>query len=330
MSVRRKPGATEARKHHIIPAFYLAGFTLTGSATGRLHVLHYPTGRRYISTPRKACRETDFYRVEEPGADPNLVENLLAWHEGVVAPFVHHIATTGTVTGRGQVGEALALAASIAARSRRGRHQLKVALASRLAMRLRRGEVLEDDWERLRAAELRNGATPEEVPSYREAIHRLLDGTWFPRAPAILTVGLIPEAQDALLKSLQRRPWELHVTDAASNGGFICSDSPLVWGNLDEAIAGRQQSLESVDIEVTFPVSRNAALVSYRGAREGTLQTTDDVAAHVNMRTLQLSTGLVFHCDDDFLLRRRGGVIGHGVEYFAYVADARARGIVNP
>ncbi len=320
----------EPRKHHIIPAFYLAGFTNTGSPSGLLQVFDYRSGKRYKSTPRRACRQTDYFRVEEPGLDSNYIEKVLAWHEGVVAPFVQGIARTGKVESKRQIGEALALAASIAVRDQRSRQQLEVGLAAGLATRLRRGEVTREQWEQLRDAELRNGACASEVPEYEEAKARLRNGDWFPRAPVVLKVGLIPELQGAFLKILQRRHWELHVTDSSANGGFICSNSPLVWGDLERAVRGHQDNLEDPYVEVTFPVGKDAALISYPNGREATCSTTDEIVAHVNMRTLQMSNGLVFHCDDDFLLRRRSGEISHGSDYFAYVADARRRGIIQP
>jgi Protein of unknown function (DUF4238) len=320
---------SEPRKHHIVPSFYLAGFTPTDSANGALQVFDYATAKRYQSTPKKACRETDFYRVEEPGLDPHDVEKVLGWHEGGVAPFVKAVAR-GTVADKRQVGETLALAASIAARSRRGRKQLEIALALRLRTAMRMGEVSPEQWEHLRTVELASGATDEQVPTYDDAQRRLSRGEWIPRAPPSLTVALIPEAQDKLLKSLQNRHWELHATDSTRNGGFISSDSPLVWGDLDEIELERQPPLTDYDIEITFPVSRNAALVSHPGARDATCQATDEVVAHVNRRTLQLSMGLIFHAEKDFQLRRGSGEIRRGSEYYAYVADARRRGILRP
>lgn len=321
--------ASEPRKHHVVPAFYLTGFTETDRPSDMLHVFDYANVKRYRSTPRNACRQTDFYRIEEPGADPNLIEKMMSWHESIVAPFVRQVGG-GSVSHKRQVGETLALAALLAVRSRRGRHQMQVALAAGLGMRLRRGEVTSEQWEKLRKAELLNGATPDDVPKFGEAQERLLNGDWFPRAPTVLVVGLIPEMQEHFMHILHSRHWELHVTDATTNGGFICSDSPLVWGDLDEIIAGRQQSLADTDIEVTFPVSKNAALVSTRNARDATCTATDEIVAHINMRTLQLTTGIVFHAYDDFLLRRRSGDMRQGSEYFAYVSEARKRGILRP
>lgn len=323
------------RKHHVVPAFYLAGFTKGGLKTDRLHVFDYNKGKRYVSTPSKACRRTDYYRVEEPGYDPNETECLLSKVEADLAPSVQ-VVGRGNQADRPAIAKTLEFAALCAARNARAREVLAPVLASGLARRLREGEVSHKQWEQLRASELRNGATPDEVPAYNEALAMLRDGEWYPRAPTVLTTGLVFDLAEGLYKALREKRWETHVTEAGRNGGFICSDNPLVWGDLERTLAGRQDyiirppvSLSDREVEVTFPVSSRVALVAYPTAREARLQTTDDVVAHINSRTLHMHGRLIFHGSDNFLTHRVGEVV-EGVNYFEYVADARRRGIIDP
>jgi hypothetical protein len=131
---------------------------------------------------------------------------------------------------------------------------------------------------------------------------------------------------------MQKR-WETHVTDTRQNGGFVCSDNPLVWGDLDESVVRlrdqvirRPRSLTE-GVEVTFPVSKSVALVSYRGAREARCQTTDRIVAHINARTLHFSGKLIFYGYDDFLTDQMGSVTRKGSAYFSHVAEARRRGL---
>lgn len=241
------------RKHHIVPAFYLAGFTPTDARNGKLYVFDHTTVKHYRTSPEKACRETDYNKIGAEGVPPYLIEDALAWHENVVAPHVRAVSHGKITDSRRHVGETLALAASVAVRSRRGRAQLEAGLAASLGMALRRGDVSAEKWERIRVSELRHGVPPELVPGYDDAMEKLRKGDWFPRAPAVVTRGFVPEAQDAVMKMLLNRHWQLAVTDADINGGFITSDSPLVWGDLGQMVVGRQQSLSSHDLEITFP-----------------------------------------------------------------------------
>jgi uncharacterized protein DUF4238 len=320
----------EPRRHHLVPVFYIKGFTRRNRASDLLHVFDNSTGKRYQTSPTKACRETDFFRLDDGVQDRQLMERILAEHERTIAPFTQQVATDRRMTDARQVGEVLSLAAVLAARSRRGRDRLEAMARPRIVKALREGIVTEADWERHRELELANGATESDVPPYAEAREKALAGGWMPRAPRALVVGAIPYAQDGLLKMLQRRHWEAHITDAAKNGGFICADSPLVWGDLDEWIAGHDASLDDPNVEITFPVSKDVALVSYPSARDGNLDATDDIVAHINTRTLHGSMGLVMHAHDEFLLMRKDGGVHSSDDYFAYQDDARRRGILKP
>lgn len=249
----------------------------------------------------------------------------MAWHEGVVADPVIE-AGAGRVANIRQIGEVLSFAALLAVRDRRTRRKVQELTRQRIGMMLRRGEVTREQWETLRASELRNGATDNEVPEFDEARQRLLNNEWFPRGPVAPVVGLIPEAQEALMNVLHQHRWELALTDSTKNGGFITSDSPLCWGDLEEALAGRSQQLDH-NAEITFPVSRNAALVSYPSARTSTCEATEEVIGHVNMRTLHLADRTIYYGHEDFLLRPPDGRLRKGSQAMAVIRAARRTGI---
>jgi hypothetical protein len=324
-------GGNEPRQHHIVPAFYLAGFTDTGGIDGKLHVFDYFRTKQYRSSPRRVCREKDFYRIHEPNEDPNVMERNMAATEHAIAPTLSEVVERGKVFKLQQVGTILSLAALITARDHRGRIRLSTGLAKSLREHLEAGKISREKWDEIRGAELRAGVHSTELPEYDQAREMIRRSEWMPHAPHIFLVGMIPEMQHEILNCLVDRPWELMITDPAINGGFITSDSPLVWGSLDQIQDDYlSASLKDPNLEITFPVNKAQALISYRGARRGNCTATDTVVGHVNMRTLQLSMGLVFHASPNFFLRRRNGQIAQGTDYFAYVEQARRRGVVRP
>lgn len=222
MSARKTTKGAVPRKHHIIPAFYLAGFTRNETKIDRLNIFDCTSGRKYVSTPLKACRETDYNKVEEPGFDANKTEHSLSELEGDLAASVQLVGS-GEIAGRPAIAQTLEFAALCAARNRRARLQMGPVLATGIASRLRSGEMSYDQWEQLRASELGNGARPDQVPAYSVARQLLADRSWFPRAPLVLQVGLVFEAAHGLYKTLMKKRWETHVTNPSVNGGFICS-----------------------------------------------------------------------------------------------------------
>ena len=74
--------ANRPRKHHYVPAFYLAGFTASGSDEDRLNVFDQGQVKGWPATPRTAGYVNDFYVTDlGPGVDPTGFES------GILAPI---------------------------------------------------------------------------------------------------------------------------------------------------------------------------------------------------------------------------------------------------
>lgn len=69
---RRNEGSAP-RKHHLVPAFYLRRW----AEKDRIRVTEVERGTSYETSPAKAARITDFYRLEAEGLDPAEVPPLL-------------------------------------------------------------------------------------------------------------------------------------------------------------------------------------------------------------------------------------------------------------
>jgi hypothetical protein len=319
------------RQHHIVPAFYLAGFTDTGEVDGQLHAFDYLRTKHYRATARQVCRERDYFRLYEPDHDQNVVEHQLAEVENRIAPDVRAVRVSQRISNVDELASLICLATLIAARDRRNRQQLSEGLAASLKVHLAEGKIEREKWDRIRESEIPAGRDLSDLPEYDEARELMRAGLWAPRAPRVLEVGMIAEVQHALLGAMGEREWELMVTDPDETGGFITSDSPFVWGSLEDIRNGRLTApLNAPNLELTFPVSKALALVGRPGARKASLHATREIVGHINMRTLQLSTGLVFHTKAEFSLRRQNGELRQSSEYFAYVKRARQDGMIRP
>lgn len=322
---------SEPRQHHILPAFYLAGFTDTGRRSGKTHVFDGVRAKTYLSSPDQILRERDYYKIFETNQDPYAVEKDMAELEGEIAPVFQSVAAAGKITGREQVGTLLSLATLITARDRRGRLQLSEGLRAKLKADLASQQIDEEGWQQIRASELRAGTNPHKLPTFEQAVRLARTSHWEPPAPRIFQVGMFAQIQRVLLDHLVNRPWEMMITESKANGGFVCSDSPLVWGSLD-AMDGEELhvSIQEPDIEITFPVTKNLALISHKDARTANLTATNEIVAHINMRTVLLGMGMIVHAEPDFLLRRKPGDIAPGSEWIGYISDARRKGILRP
>ena len=67
-----------ARRHHYLPASYLAGFTTYGNKDDQFFVLDFQTGKSFKTSPKNVAVERDFNRVNVDGLAPDAIENALA------------------------------------------------------------------------------------------------------------------------------------------------------------------------------------------------------------------------------------------------------------
>lgn len=86
---RKNEAGTPPKKHHLVPSSYLNRW----SEDGKIRVTHIDAPRSYVTSPEKAARETDFYRIEAPEIKPSdlpplLFETMLSdiegWGKGII------------------------------------------------------------------------------------------------------------------------------------------------------------------------------------------------------------------------------------------------------
>jgi Protein of unknown function (DUF4238) len=316
---------SEPRQHHVIPAFYLTGFTASGTRGGTLHVYDYQRHKHYTAKPDVAARERDFYRVYEPDEDPNVIEQELWKLENELAPVLRCVLASGIVNSDAhQLGELLSLVALIHARGLKARSRISLAVERTMRRKFEAGVVTPDQWKTMVTAEVRAGVEPRKLPSFGEAVRLIAKRRWYPHAPSVLKIGLIANAQQTTFAALADRVWSLARADS-DTGGFVCSDTPLAWS---EPAASDSPHLDDPNTTITFPLSKELALIS-RKDRQGTYRAEAAVVAWVNSRTMFLSMGMVLAPSDSFLLMRRNEV-ARSTDYFSYVDASRRRGILNP
>lgn len=311
----------------------MAGFTDTGDEDGKLHAFDYRRGRHYRAKPGKVARERDFYRINVPGEDQNAIEKDFSQLEGDLAPVLRRVVERRNVHGPEELGSLLSLAALIHVRGRRGLERVYLGLEDRMRSGLEDGSLTADDWEEAVAAEVQEGADPETLPTYPEARRKVRDGVWSPTAPRDHVLGLLPDAQQAVINMLVPHVWSLAIA-APGTGEFICSDSPLSWSTLEPWEPGfmEDEGLDNPNVTVIFPLHKELALITRpydRGSdRRYTYQVTEEVVAWANSRTHIHSLGTLYSTSGDFGLLKKGNKIGRSTDYFAHIALMR-RGVTR-
>jgi len=317
---------SQARKHHYIPRFYLAGFTGEGTDAGRLHVLNLYTGEAWQSTPAAAAHERDFYRMD--GVDDALAfEKMLAQIEWNTRGLIQEIELSRTLPdpeGERYLELMFFLSVMVARVPRRRADAAKI--AERLGKRMLRGNVASPEtWkatvERLKAKGL-GDFSDVDYGWWKSIVDKEEFTIDMTRGQHL---ALMMKSIEDLYPFLANRKWHLQVA-ADDAGEFVCSDHPvtLAWADGRREARGAPGFMLR-ETEVTMPLTRRLAL---RGRFEGmnaSVTVSKRTVATLNDRTLFLARQ-VYSPSEDFAWLRCDGKVGSREDVVKLIAERRESG----
>jgi hypothetical protein len=303
----------EPRRHHYLPQFYLAGFTISGEKDGDLYVINRDDGRQWKGTPNSVGHQRDFYRVDDvPGMEPFALEKDFSEFEGKVAHVLEQIFVDKRLPDGGEEANLLInFVAIMTARVPRTRNvfsePLKAIAKRFIEMRMATPERFKRGIEAMRAKGLE---VPDE--SEYEALREFVQGGKYEVEinPAFHIWQLI-EVQKTLVPLLGNRRWTLYVC-GDGDPEFIVSDCPvaLTWSdpNTPPGFFGPGFGLPGTD--VTVPLGRGFALLGRFEGEHGNVGVPAPAwVAGLNSRTGLYAERFVCSGREDFTWLRSDGQI---------------------
>ena len=245
------------RKHHVIPASYLARW----ERDGRIRVTETDSKRTYTTSPEKAARETDFYSLASEDLDshkipPLLMETILSQIEGSAKPIIDLLLDSGpaALSPLGALGFAQFLAFQVT-RGRAFRAQL-MAMVNAGMLKLWEGISDEDIAALLK--EQGGDNSPESVTGVRKMLGKWEDGKWTmaPQPPAL--VGYAASAAEPLAMTFLARPWRIYTSVMP----MITCDEPVVSVPLPSGNRREYPGLATAGV-VLFPLDPHHLLAMF-------------------------------------------------------------------
>jgi hypothetical protein len=245
-------GPSAPRKHHVVPASYLQRWSIDG----QIRATDINNRKSFLIAPRKAARETDFYRVESDDLDrelvpPLLFEKMLSQVEGAAIP---------------------AFDAAISMESTRFNHEHAVCLASFVAFQLARGhrfrfrnqhlvnssfvETYREMEEAVMRKHLGGNPTPDELASAMDFVEGLCSGDTFVAEQQAAAVWRIGETAEQSLPHLLNRSW--HVISTTTD--LVLTDEPVLLLGGPGWPRGQQPGLNTARV-IAMPLSPRRLLV---------------------------------------------------------------------
>jgi hypothetical protein len=218
--VRRLDGPSQPRKHHLVPASYLNRWAING----KIQATDIRTRSRFVTAPKKAARETDFYRMEshdlDPAVSPPLTfEKILSLVEGAAVSAFDEAIRNGVVAPDGP--ERINLCRFVSYQHVRG-HRFRNMLQS-----------ITDDTTRLEYSDLtvdqvrqRLGGNPSghDLANAMDAVAKLKTGELRFREQQASLVAQIGEFAELTMSGLVERDCRVIHTDAE----LVLTDEPVL------------------------------------------------------------------------------------------------------
>lgn len=302
--------------HHIIPSFYLAGFSETGSRLGQIHVFNLMRARRFRKRPETVGGIKHFYRINPDAADPVFFEKWMAKYiENPASIALSEVRAKRKMLSPEHFNHLLCLAAMIHIRSQFGRSVSTKLMREKILKLLLNGEVTQEQWKTYVSDRHWISGGTEKVPDdVHEAIKLVKEGAFSPNELPTGIIAQIPEATNLLLEMLRKRGWSLLVAQEGE-GHFITSNSPLTSG---EGWFPFQyhEGLGNPKAIVVFPLDCKLALISWDRDPWYHYSAEKKLIALINARTLMRSWGEIYWDGSDFPLMDAGYIVSSFERYY--------------
>jgi hypothetical protein len=259
------------KRMHTAPRFILAGFAEPRDSKGTLWSFDLVDGTYRESSPRNLAVKKSFYRLDEGGADRDMLDDAFQKNEAVIAPILRGIEEEDRFPSEEELGEIIWFVATLHTRTEGFRRRFTQMAEWEANSKLDFYLSSREHWEyRIARREVPDGVTYEEVVRMRE------EGWLNLRLRRDVALLKTVEAADRTFEVLKGLRWTMLHPDA-SLGPFISSDSPV--------LAAKEWS-------VAF--SSRLAFVAHESGREGQLVVRRGHIAEMNSSTALAADRFLF------------------------------------
>ncbi len=290
----------QPRKHHVVPQFYLAGFTDDGTADGNLQVVDTSRLKTWVSKPKDAAHRRDFHEIDGgPSVDPMIVEKTLAQFESRWSVVVRNVVEHQTLPTGEDLDDLMDFVAFMAVRVPSIRNKISDFLDEVRQKEAFARKCLEEQG--------------RQVETSGDDEFAVFDQTWH--------VGQMLKMAQGLSPLLKQRTWQLRIVEDGAPD-LICSDRPVVPVSRLPSIH-HPPGFMTPNTVVTIPLNKRMAIVSMLDFDVGHRMIGGTGVAQLNSIT-GMHAGQLYFPPSDFVWRKRDGTIGNREDLLKDLRNAPA------
>ncbi len=305
LQTRRHMTKSTARRHHYLPASYLAGFTESGNKNDQFFVLEVQTGKSFKTSPKNVAVERDFNRVNVSGIALDAIETALSPFEEEAVQAIRTVSKSANFPVDMDYHRILNFLCLIAVRNPALRETVN--RSREQVLRIIAEMVVSDEktWERA----FRSAANDPEIPqdiSYAEMKQFVEEGNYKFEFSTDSNLDMEFQTFDELLPVFYNRIWTLLLAPE-SGPEFICCDHPVVltWKGQRQGPVG----FGLQHTEVFFPLSRRTGFYGvFENPLKLVVELTPKLVAQMNAKAAQQANRHVYCAVPEFVTLHKGEV----------------------
>ena len=290
--------ANRPRKHHYVPAFYLAGFTVSGLDDARLHVFDQSQIKTWPATPRTTGYARDFYTIDlGPGVDPAGFESgVLARVEGESSPVIRTAIETERLPEGRDFDVLLNFVAVMAVRTPRIRG-LVGQVTNLVVKEAVQSLVATDEGWREFQNYCDNAGIRESDDEAEQMRQFILSGEYEVDLDQTSHVQKIVELVNGMLPLLAQRRWSLGIAGPGVPD-FVCSDAPVSAAPTNQFGSADTMHLANQHTLLSMPLTHRAVLFGSYEERPSMFRVNEFGVLSMNSMTIAEARYIYFGEDD--------------------------------
>ncbi len=290
---------TPPRRHHYVPAFHLAQFTVDGRRDSRLFVFDQSQIKSWPSTPDGTAHQRDFYAVDLGSeVHPATFESeVLSELDGKFSEVIRQVVSDKQVPEGDDLNTLLNFVATSMARVPRIR-QLVNQVASHVAYEKVRSLISTDEGWKYFLSLSQDDCGPLSKEDERNFRQSILDGAYDMALDNTSHVQQMVVFVDGALPLLAERNWSVGFA-AEHSPDLVCSDVPVSVGLNEHFNDSDQIHLAHPQTTVMMPLSRRAILIGAYEQWRKTFQVSELGVLLLNSYTIR-EAKQVFSAAEDF------------------------------
>lgn len=301
----------QARRHHYLPQFYLAGFTPSGNKDDKLWVFDLETGEKRQSGLQNVACERDFYRLKNYSEGEDFLEKFFAELEGKSAEVFRRIEKRKEIPERSSKDYEV-LINFIACLTFRNPKTRKWS-----------GETTKDMWKRILLVSLNSKKGPEA-----ERLKNFVRDENKYELKVNPATGILDSLQmtKELVPLLAKRRWSL-IASVNSEDHFITSDYPVTldWIKDQDSSSLFPPGFGFPQTAVTMPLNKYMALIGVFEDLNLEVPGTTEAIAIINHTVIRHTFRFLYSPSDDFIWLRRDDTIAHVDESIEWIKTRRGQ-----